>query len=156
MVMKSPNFIWHTKEPMEVDKMFNKQRFASWLGLLIVVVHIGMVFYLFLILQPNADRLVAAGEIVLPITTAYSLTIVAWFINNKGIITSQEQIGGFLVVISILVVGSFLFSLPIGAYLYFDNKLNPDALNKYYAVVESAFGGIFVLIFNFMFKSKES
>ena len=140
---------------MGVNAMVNKQSFASWIGLSIVVVHSGMAFYLFLILQPNADSIVAAGEIVLPTTAAYSLTIVAWFINNRGIITSQEKIGGFLVVISILVVGSFLASLPLGAYLYLNNKINPDALNKYYAVVESAFGGMFVLIFNFMFKNKE-
>lgn len=134
--------------------MINKQRFASWLGLLIVIVHIAMAIYLFLVLQPYADRLVAAGEIVLPITTVYALTVVAWFIHNQGIITGTDQIGWFLVVISLLVVGSFLLSLPVGAYLYLNNQLTPDALNKYYAFVESAFGGMFVLIFNFMFEKE--
>lgn len=134
--------------------MVNKQRFASWLGLIIVIVHIGMAAYLFLVLQPNADRLVAAGEIVLPTTTAYALTVVAWFIGNKGIITTTEKIGLYLVIVSILVVGSFLISLPLGAYLYLDNQLGPEALNKYYTTVESAFGGMFVLIFNFMFEKQ--
>jgi len=134
--------------------MINKQRFASWLGLVIVVVHIAMAVYLLLVFQPNADKMVAAGEIVLPITTAYALTVVAWFISNKGIITGSDQIGWFLVVISMLVVGSFLVSLPVGAYLYLDNQLDPKALNQYYAVVESAFGGMFVLIFNFMFEKE--
>lgn len=134
--------------------MVNKQRFASWLGILVVVVHIGMAAYLFLVLQPNADRMVAAGEIALPITTAYALTIIAWFIGNKGIITSTDQIGGFLVAISLLVVGAFLGSLPLGAYLYLDNKLGPEELNQYYTFVESVFGGMFVLIFNFMFEKQ--
>jgi hypothetical protein len=134
--------------------MVNKQRFTSWLGLIIVVVHIGMAVYLFLVLQPNADRLVAAGEIILPTTTAYALTVVAWFISNKGIITGTDQIGWFLVVVSILVVGSFLASLPVGAYLYLENRMGPEALNQYYTIVESAFGGMFVLIFNFMFEKQ--
>ena len=132
--------------------MINKQRFASWLGLIIVIAHISMAFYLFLGLQPNADSLVAAGDIVLPITTSYTLTVVAWFVRTGGIITGTDVIGGFLVAISVLVVGSFLVSLPVGAYLYLDNVLNASALNKYYAFVESAFGGMFVLIFNFMFQ----
>lgn len=137
--------------------MINKQRFASWIGLLIVVVHIGMAVYLFLVFQPDADPVVAAGKIVLPMTTAYALTVVSWFIANHGIITSTDQIGGFLVAVAILVVGTFLASLPLGVYLYLARQLNPDQLNTYYSVVESAFGGMFVLIFNFLFdKHQES
>lgn len=136
--------------------MVNKQRFASWLGLCIVMVHIAMAAYLFFFLHPNADRLVAAGEIILPMTTAYSLTVVTWFIGNRGVITGTEQIGAFLVALAIIIVGCFLVSLPIGAWLYLQNRLTPEGLNLYYTTVESAFGGMFVLIFNFMFDQKSN
>lgn len=132
--------------------MINKQRFASWLGLLIVIVHISMVAYLLLVLQPAAERIVAAGEIMLPMTTAYSITIVGWFVANQGIISSDDKIGTLLAVLAVIIVGSFLASLPVGAYLYMQGSMNAEALNKYYTFVESAFGGMFVLIFNFLFE----
>lgn len=135
--------------------MVNKQAFASWLGIIILIVHIVVVAYLFLIFQPNVDKVVAAGEIVLPITTAYALTVVSWFINNGGIITTTEEIGWYLVIVSVLVVGSFLIGLPAGMWLYTNNLLlGAKGLNTYYTVLESAFGGMFVLIFNFMFEKQ--
>lgn len=130
----------------------NKQKFASYIGLVIVASHIGMTAYLWLIFQPNASKVVKAAEISMPLSATFTISVVTWFIATKGLIASDEKIGMPLVILSIMIVGSFLLALPVGPYLYLETDLSAEGLNQYYVFVESALGGMFVLIFNFMFE----
>jgi len=129
----------------------NRQRFSSVVGLIIVAFHIGLTAYLWLVFQPEADSAVAAAQIATPLTVTYAVSIVAWFVSTRGLITSNEQIGIAFVILTVMVVVSFLGALPLGPYLYHEHRLTPDQLNQYYTFVEASLGGMFVLIFNFMF-----
>lgn len=131
----------------------NRQRFSSIVGLVIVAFHIALTAYLWAIFRPEADTAAAAAEIATPLTVTYAISIVAWFVATNGLITSDKQVGIYMVILTVMVVTSFLGALLIGPYLYLDNRLTPQGLNQYYAFMEASLGGMFVLLFNSMFGS---
>lgn len=131
----------------------NRQKFSSIMGLVIVAFHIALTGYLWFVFRPEADIAVAAAEIATPLTVTYAISVVAWFVATNGLITSNQQVGIALVILTVMVVGSFLGALLVGPYLYLDHRMTPDGLNQYYAFVEASLGGMFVLLFNSMFGS---
>lgn len=103
----------------------NRQKFSSIVGLVIVAFHIALTGHLWFVFGPEADSAVAAAEIATPLTVTYAISVVAWFVATNGLITSNQQVGIALVILTVMVVGSFLGALLVGPYLYLDNRLPP-------------------------------
>ncbi|MEM6898509.1 MAG: hypothetical protein AAF583_01885 [Pseudomonadota bacterium] len=132
---------------------------AAIIGLLIVVVHIGTSAYLWFsfIHRPAYDPSINSAEVTLPLTIAYVVSVVKWFIDTKGRRATDETYGIPLVVLIVLVVGSFLIALPLGPYLYLQGTiLEPALLNQYYLFVESVLGAMFALLFGELFGSSDT
>ena len=127
---------------------------AGIIGLLIVIIHIGTSIYLWFSFVNHSlfkDE-IAAHEITLPLTVAYVVSVIKWFIDTKGIRKSDETYGWLLVLLIVIVVGCFLIALPLGPYLYLSGEIKTaDGLNKYYIGVEAVLGVMFALLFGEMF-----
>lgn len=127
---------------------------ATVLGMAIVVVHIGTSAYLWFIFAGHAsysDDIIAA-EVTLPLTVAYVVSVVKWFLDTRGKRTTDETYGWPLVVLIGLVGGAFLLAMPVGIYLYMSGAIfEAELLNQYFLFVESSLGAMFALIFADMF-----
>ena len=135
-----------------------KHSVSCSVGLSIVVVHIITSAYLWFgfrhELTVKSD--IHAPEITLPLTVAYVVSVVKWFIDTQGKRSSDDTYGIPLVVLIILVAGSFLIALPLGPYLYLSGAIfEPETLNQYYLFVESILGAMFALLFAEMFGSSK-
>lgn len=134
--------------------MINRQFFAMWLGLVIVVAHIGISLYLWIYFNYGHKDGVFIKDISLPITLSYAVAIVKWFLDNHGIVNSKKQMGLPLVILIIIISTTFIGGLVVGPIVFaFDQTLTPAQLNNFYLLVESAFGGMFSLIFSYLFSS---
>lgn len=131
--------------------MINRQKFSMVLGLAIISVHLLLSAYLWFIFSPTVDSAVSAKEIVLPLTVAYSSTVLKWFIDNQGHVTSSATIGIMYAVTIAMVSIFFLGLLCAGPWIYREFDLTPRSLNQFYAFSESVFGVLFVLILDDLF-----
>lgn len=129
----------------------NKQRFASIIGVGIIVIHVGLILYILNFLPPG-DGENNVLQIILPFTATYAIGVVKWVIETQGHITSKVKVGGVYIVIVSIISAALLFSLPYALYLYSTNEtfLGPQ-LSWYVSGVEAGFGVLFALVFNDMF-----
>lgn len=134
--------------------MINRQHFAMWLGVIIVLAHVGVSIYLWAYFNYGREDGVFIKEISLPVTLGYAVAIVKWFLDNDGIVTSRDQMGLPLVILITIVSTAFIGGLVVGPIFFaFDKALTPNQLNNFYLLIESAFGGMFSLIFSYLFNS---
>lgn len=130
--------------------MINKQKFSMYNGIAILVLHIFICIYFWVTFSKNPN--LAIAEITTPITAAYAVGVVKWFIDTQGLITKNDAIGIPYAVVIILINGTFLTLLVLGAYFYIsDTSINENEINKFYVFVESMFGVMFALIFSDLF-----
>lgn len=135
--------------------MVNRQRFAMWLGIIIVLGHVFVSLYLWVYFNYGRDDGVFIKEVSLPVTLGYAIAIVKWFLDNHGIVTSKEEMGTPLVVLIAIVTLVFLGGLIVGPIVFALNQsLTANQLNNFYLLIESAFGGLFSLIFSYLFSSE--
>jgi len=136
--------------------MVNRQRFAMWLGLVIVLGHVFISLYLWTYFNFGRDDGVFIKEVSLPVTLGYSIAIVKWFLDNHGIVTSDKKMGIPLVILITIVSLSFLGGLIVGPVVFASNQsLTADQLNDFYLLIESAFGALFSLIFSYLFSEEK-
>jgi hypothetical protein len=132
--------------------MVNRQSFAMWLGLLIVFVHIVMSLYLWFVFDYGRNEDVFIKEISLPVTLGYSVSIVKWFLDNHGIVTSNQRMGAPFVFLIAMISIAFLGGLISAPIVYGHSPtLTADELNNFYLFIESAFGVMFSLIFSYLY-----
>ena len=138
------------------ENLVNKQLFAFNLGFVIMLFHITFTFLVWFILEFPDDR-VTIKQISLPVTTGYAVGILKYYLDTKGIVSSQELVGVRLVWLVSIVVGVFCMSL-VGAPLAYLRipSITAENLNSFFLVVESGFGALIALIFSFLYGSKVS
>lgn len=123
----------------------NRQFFAMLIGLFIVASHVTLSALFLFVFDLPEDALLS--EISTPLTVAYVSAIVMWFFANGGMITSNEPIGIFLVIIVVLVVGGLLASLfAVPIIFVSDRSETLDVMTDRYLFVETVFGGIFGIV----------
>jgi len=79
---------------------------------------------------------------------------VNWIIRSQSAVDSTPVRGVYL--IGVIVASGFLLALPVGIYgIYrgFSLFASTENANAFFSAVESAFGAIFVLFFNDLFKA---
>lgn len=135
---------------------FRKEKVSATLGMAIVLIHIFMSFYLWFVFSKIADPVVAIEKISLPLTIGYSVSIVNWFIKNQGKFVKVDTVGLSYVALVAAIATPFLIAMIAGPQLYLSNALSPTQLNQFYVFIESAFGVLFVLIFNDLFDTSVS
>lgn len=134
--------------------MVNRQRFALWLGVVIVVAHIVISFILWAVFSYGQADGVFLKEISLPVTLGYSIAIVKWTLDNHGIVTDTQLMGSPLVVLISAVTIAFVGGLVITPiYFEMDRSVSKELVNNVYLFIESVFGGMFSLIFSYLYSA---
>jgi|GEM_PF-4425902 len=134
--------------------LFVKQKVSMILGLVLITVHLGMTAFLWF--KFSSVSTVYIEKMALPISAAFSVSIVKWFIDNKGIIKENDRIFvGFPYVILVTIIMSALVAAYVGGaifYLYFDTSMKPSELNNFYLFVQSTMGGMLALLFSDLYE----
>lgn len=134
---------------------FNKQRFALNIGLLVMVFHIILSFLLWFMVEFPDER-IAIREITLPLTIGYATSVVTYYVETGGRVTSTEVVGVRLVILFTTLIVIFMGSLIAAPIYYLDNAwVTPATLNSFFAFGESAFGGLMALIITFLFAKEK-
>lgn len=128
----------------------NKQVYSSILGIIIVVTHIFLLYYLWFIFRPRFPGPIAP-EIATPLTAAFFIGVIKWVIDTQGKITSNDKVGITFIIITSIVSLSLLGALVFLPFIYSDSEMTKDDLNSYFLFVETGLGGAFTLLFNDMF-----
>ena len=71
--------LYYNQALIQASLDMNKQKYASIVGIIVVAVHIGLVFYLWIFFRKAYPDLVA--EIATPLTAAFFLGVVKWVID---------------------------------------------------------------------------
>lgn len=136
--------------------MVNREKLAMWLGLIIVLSHIFISIFLWYFFSYGREDGLFIKEISLPVTLGYSLSIVKWFIDNDGIVTSKHVIGTPMVLLILLVTLTFIGGLVAAPMAFHaSNTLSVNELNNAYLAIESAFGAMFSLLFSYLYGSNK-
>lgn len=124
------------------------------LGLLLITVHLSMTAFLWF--KFSNVSAVYVEKMALPISAAFSVSIVKWFIDNKGIIREKDRIFvGLPYVILVTIIMAALVAAYVGGalvYLYFDPSMKPTELNNFYLFVQSTMGGMLALLFSDLYE----
>lgn len=129
--------------------LYVKQKIAMVLGLLLIGVHLTMTAFLWFKFADNSS--VVVEKMALPISAAFSVFIVKWFIDNRGIIKDKDRIfvGLPYVLMVVMIVFALITAYVGGAFVYlYDKSMDPSQLNSYYLFVESTMGGMMALVFS--------
>ncbi|MFT5701301.1 MAG: hypothetical protein ACI8ZB_004192 [Desulforhopalus sp.] len=134
----------------EIFMLFVKQKVSMILGLILITMHLVMTSFLWFKFSDIST--VYIEKMALPISAAFSVSIVKWFIDNKGIIKEEDRVFvGLPYVILVTLVMSALGIAYVGGalwYLYFDSSMEPSELNNFYLFVQSTMGGMLALLFS--------
>ena len=96
------------------------------------------------------------GELTLPLTIAYTVAVVKWFIAHQHYHAKQDMVRIPFAIVCILIVGTMLLSMPVGLYFYStDFRIQPEQINAFFLFLQSVFGAIFALIMGELFDSSE-
>lgn len=133
----------------------NKQKLSAWLGCFVLVAHTGLTIYLWLVYQKETSREVAVAQISLPITMAYAITVVKWLVDTQGRITLKAKVGWPYVFGVVVVVGGFFGALGMGLRSHLEGNMGYQSLNTYFAFIDGAIGGLVILFFNDLFRTKD-
>ena len=134
--------------------LFVKQKVSMILGLLLITVHLVMTAFLWFKFSDVST--VYVEKMALPISAAFSVSIVKWFIDNKGIIREKDRVFvGLPYVILVTIIMSALGAAYVGGaifYLYIDISMEPTELNNFYLFVQSTMGGMLALLFSDLYE----
>lgn len=133
----------------------NRQKYASFVGICIVFVHLFLTFYLWVVFRTRFPTTIIA-EIATPLTAAFFLGVVKWVIDTQGKITSNDTVGFTYVVITAAVIFSLLGGLVALPLMYTSGSISTDQLNSWYLYLDTSIGGAFGLIFSDMFGTKNA
>jgi hypothetical protein len=128
----------------------NKQVYASVIAVAIVLVHIFLLFYLWIVFRERFPE-PAVAEIATPLTGAFFIGVVKWVIDTQGKITSGETVGIVFVIITSIVVIALLGGLVALPLAYEGGRMTAAQLNSYFLFLDTGLGAAFTLLFNDMF-----
>lgn len=133
-----------------LDYEIPKGPVSAVVACVILVAHGSLTIYLFSTFEEIATDQVAVAEISLPVTLAYAITVVSWMIARQGKVTFSQKVYPLYVIGLVLAVGFYFWALWIGLENY-RNGWSWQFLNGYFAVVDGALGGLFLMFCNDLF-----
>lgn len=126
---------------------------SAVVALTILIAHGSLTIYLFTTFDKIAQNEVAVSEISLPITLAYAITVVTWMISRQGRVNFEKKVYPLYVLGLALAVVFYFWALYLGLRNYHDGW-SWQLLNAYFAVVDGALGGLFLMFCNDLFSSE--
>ncbi|MEM8554971.1 MAG: hypothetical protein AAGF71_09135 [Pseudomonadota bacterium] len=133
--------------------MINRAKVSLFWGFIILIFHICLSAYLWLVFSPAFDSSIAIAEISTPLTVTYAVTIVKYFIDNQASVAGGQMVSIAYFAFTAIIIVPFLFGLAFLPYHYSQGELSIDALNRSYVFLEASIGALFILVFNDLFKS---
>ena len=134
--------------------LFVKQKVSMVLGLILVTVHLCMTAFLWVKFSDYSA--IYVEKMALPITAAFSISIVKWFVDNGGVVRKKDRIFiGLPYVVLITIIMSALVVAYVGGavlYLYFDTNMKPEELNDFYLFAQTTMGGLLALLFSDLYE----
>lgn len=137
-----------------LNKQIPKGPVSAVVACIILLAHGLLSIYLFTRFDEFAEDQVAVAQISLPITLAYAITVVTWIIAKQGKVSYRTKVYPLYVIGLAISVVFYFFALYIGLERYRIGDWTWERLNTYFAVVDGALGGLFLMFCNDLFSTE--